>query len=155
MAFRLKQRWTKWCDTIRCLKKVPYGHLHNNQHSVRWDMRPRAFVVPFKETTIGGRSRAIGLRSDQPLGCTHANMIQLISRRLSTTIAPSPNFRETDLQKLQEVINNFLSSMAMCLSCRATHMILSFDQSERKQSSNSNSPTLLLQTRLCSISSDG
>lgn len=29
--------------------------------------------------------------------------------------------------------------MAMCLSHRATHMNLSFDQSERKQSSNSNS----------------
>lgn len=40
-------------------------------------MRPKAFVVPFKETTIGGRSRAIILRGDQPLGCTEANMIRL------------------------------------------------------------------------------
>lgn len=101
MAFRLKQRWTKWCDTIRpgaCLKKVPCGHLYNNQHSVRADMRPRAFVVPFKETTIGGRSRAISLRGHQPLGCIRANMIQLISHRLSTTTALSADFRETDLQ---------------------------------------------------------
>lgn len=102
-------------------------------------MRPRSFVVPIKETTIGWRSRAIILRSDQPLSCTQANMIQQICRRLSTTIAPSTGLREKDLQILQDVINNFLSSMAMCLSYRATHMILSFDQSERKQSSNSHS----------------
>lgn len=31
-------------------------------------MRSDAFVLPFKETTRGGRSRAIGLRRDQPLG---------------------------------------------------------------------------------------
>lgn len=41
-------------------------------------MRPEAFVVPFKETTIEGRSGAIGLRGDQPLGCPEANMIWLI-----------------------------------------------------------------------------
>lgn len=87
MALRLLQRWTKWCDTTRPgarLKKVPCGRSHNNLHSVSWDLVPGAFVAPFKETTMGGRSRPISLRSHQPLGCTHTKTIQLISRRLST-----------------------------------------------------------------------
>lgn len=76
-------------------------------------MRLRAFAVPFKETTIGGRSRAISFTA---ISSRNRNMIQLISHRLSTTITLSTDFRETDLEILQGVINNFLSSMAQLQS---------------------------------------
>lgn len=136
MAFILNKRWTKWCDTIRPAvcpkKKVSRGHLYNEQHSVRWDMRPRAFVV-FKETTIGGRSRAISLRSHQPLG-----------------LYPSKHDTRRWTQHDQSIIyrfqknsncKNYRKSLISCpcLRNRLTHMILSSDQSEGKQSSNGNS----------------
>lgn len=78
---------------------VPCGHLNKKQHSVRGEMRPKAFVVPFKETTIGGRSRAISLRGDQPS--------QLHRGKYDTAdfTADSTDFREADMHILQEVIN--------------------------------------------------
>lgn len=96
LAFTLNTGCTKRCDTIRSAlfwgkPPVVTRMTVRVQHSVgRWDMRPGAFVVPFKETTRGGRSRAIRLHRDQPLSYRATTVMPLIYCGSLLTSKPNP-----------------------------------------------------------------
>lgn len=98
----------------------------------------RSFCCPLQRDHNGRQIKSYQLtQPSAPRLYTHKNDTADFPQ---TQHSHSAVFRGADLQIFQEVINNFLSSMAVRLSSRATHMIVSFDQSERTQSSNSKSP---------------
>lgn len=92
------------------------------QHSAdRWDIRPGAFVVTFKETTRGGRSRAIRLDRDWPLSyrASDAIVMPLIYCGSLTTISIKPFWyfkktRQTGYAAFK-TLNTFQRRLLYCL----------------------------------------